>query len=340
MSHLGPVAVASVATTSMEGMTARVRPLAGPQAPAPETAAPARSYAMVALVLGCLFVGSSSALIKLSGASAGTAAFLRCAIAMVVFAPVLAIEWRRFGRPPGRMLTLSAGGGVLLGADYLMWTQSIVDIGAGIATVLIGVQVVVFPLLAWVFQDERVTRRFLILLPLMFVGLALTGGVIDADAAAPHPVRGALLGVAAGVCYAAFLFLTRPASALDRRMIFTPVGTTTLVAALGIGVVAGLGGAAGGIDLALSAKAWALLATVAVLGQAVSFVLIGYGLVRIPAGRAAAVMLLQPLGAVALGVVLVHERPTVTQWAGIVLTVVAVGLVTVTRRRRPDRRPA
>lgn len=328
MSQLGPVAASSVVTPSMEGMTARARPLTGTPSPAPEP-----SYATAALILGCLFVGSSSALIKLSGATAGTAAFLRCALALVVFAPLLAVEWRRFGLPPRRMLVLSAGGGVFLGADYLMWTQSIVDIGAGIATVLIGVQVVVFPFLAWLFQKEPVPTRFLVVLPLMFVGLALTGGVVDADAAAANPVRGALLGVAAGVCYAAFLFLNRPASALDRRMLFTPVGTTTCVAALGIGAVAGLGDVAGGIDLALSARAWVLLAMVAVLGQAVSFVLIGYGLVRLPAGRAAAVMLLQPLGAVALGMVALHERPTPAQWAGIVITVVAVALATVTRRR-------
>ena len=71
----------------MEGMTARARPLTGTPSRAPEP-----SYAMAALILGCLFVGSSSALIKLSGATAGTAAFLRCALALVVFAPLLVVS--------------------------------------------------------------------------------------------------------------------------------------------------------------------------------------------------------------------------------------------------------
>ncbi|MEN5075037.1 DMT family transporter [Isoptericola cucumis] len=296
----------------------------------PPVARSADSRALSTLVLGCLLVGASSTFIKLSGATADTAAFLRCALALVPFAPLMLLEWRRFARPPARMVRFGLAAGVLLGADYLMWTQSILDAGAGVATVLIGVQVVVFPLLARALDGERLTRRFLVALPVMIAGLGLTGGLLAADPTAPHPLRGAVLGTAAGVCYAGFLYLVRPASDADRRLIVTPTGLATASAAVVVGVVGVL---KGGIDLDLEPQGWLWLAAVALGGQALSFVLIGYGSVRLPAGRAAAVMLLQPVAAVVLGTLLLGEQPAGSQYVGMALTVAAIAVATTPGRR-------
>lgn len=295
--------------------------------------------AALTLVLGCLLVGASSTFITLSGATADTAAFLRCALALLVLVPLALLERRRYGRPPRRMLRYGALAGALLGVDYLMWTQSVLDAGAGVATVLIGIQVVAFPLLARVLGGEHVPRRFLLALPVMVVGLALTGGLLDADPGAPHPVRGTVLGIAAGICYAGFLYALRPASTADGRRVVTPTATATAAAAVVIGAVGTL---AGGIDLSLPPHAWGWLTAVALGGQVTAFLLIGYGSVRLPAGRAAALMLLQPVAAVVLGTLVLHERPTPTQYAGMLLTVAAIGLATVTVRRRgaQARRPA
>ncbi len=303
----------------------RTSPPVVPPGPVPVDSA----RAMLMLVLGCLLVGASSAFIKLSGATADTAAFLRCALALLLFAPLALLEWRRIARPPARMVRYGLAAGVLLGVDYLMWTQSILDAGAAVATVLIGVQVVVFPILARLFDGERLSRRFLVTLPVMLVGLGLTGGLLAADAGAPHPVRGAVLGTAAGVCYAGFLYLVRPASDADRRLIVTPTGLATASAAVVVGTVGVL---TGGIDLALEPHGWFWLAAVALGGQVLSFVLIGYGSTRLPAGRAAAVMLLQPVAAVVLGTLLLGERPAGSQFVGMALTVAAIAVATTTRR--------
>lgn len=287
--------------------------------------------ALPTLLLGCLLVGASSTFIKLSGTSADTAAFFRCALALLVFVPISLLEWRRYGRPQPRMVLFGLASGVLLGADYLMWTQSILDAGAAVATVLIGIQVLVFPMLVRIFLGERIQRRFLVALPVMSIGLGLTGGILNVDPHAPHPVRGAVLGIAAGICYAGYLFAIRPASRPDRRMIVTPVGFGTASAAAVIGIVGGVGH---GIDLRLDAHAWFWLIMVAVCGQALSFVMIGYGSVRLAAGRAAAAMLLQPLAAIVLGTLVLNEHPAPSQYVGMVVTVAAVAMATVSRRRR------
>ncbi|GAB3170996.1 DMT family transporter [Myceligenerans halotolerans] len=282
------------------------------------------------LVLGCALVGASSTFIKLSGATADTAAFLRCTLALPVLVPLAVPEWRRYGRPPARMIGLGALAGILLGLDYLMWTQSILDAGAAVATVLIGIQVVAFPVLARIFGGERLQRRFLVALPVMIVGLALTGGLLDADPGAPHPVRGTVLGITAGVCYAGFLYVIRPASNVDRRMVVTPISAATTAAAVVIGSVGAL---SGGIDLALTPHAWWWLTAVALGGQVLAFLLIGYSSVRLPAGRAAAIMLLQPVAAVVLGTLVLHEQPAAAQYTGMLLTVAAIAVATVVVRR-------
>lgn len=289
------------------------------------------SGALPALVAGCLLVGASSTFIKLSGASADTAAFLRCALALIVFIPVSLWEWRKHDRPPARMIGLGLAAGLFLGWDYTMWTQSILDSGAGVATVLIGIQVVAFPLLARLVLGERVHRRFLIALPVMIIGLGLTGGLAGADPHAPHPIRGAVLGVSAGIAYAGYLFLNRQGAAHDRRLIVTPVGFGALSAAAVIGAV---GLVRGDIDLDLVPHAWFWLAALALGGQVLSFVLIGYATLRLPSGRAAAVLLLQPTAAVVLGTLVLGERPDITQYAGMVITVAAVAAATLQLRRR------
>lgn len=138
-------------------------------------------------------------------------------------------------------------------------------------------------------------------------------------------MRGAILGISAGIAYAAYLFLNREGAALNRRLTVTPVGCGTTSAAA---LIAAVGLIRDDINLALSPQSWLWLGALALGGQVLAFVLIGYGTVRLPVGRAAAVMLLQPVAAVVLGTLVLRERPDITQYAGMVITVVAVATAT------------
>ena len=50
---------------------------------------------------------------------------------------------------------MAVGAGVFFAADLIMWHHSIDDVGAGLATVLANIQVVVVPLVAWAVLSER-----------------------------------------------------------------------------------------------------------------------------------------------------------------------------------------
>ena len=289
----------------------------------------------VALVIGAaLSLSLSSTFVKLSGTTASTAAFLRCAIALLALAPLAAYEWRRKGPLSRGACWGSAAAGLFLGVDYTMWTAGILDVGAGISTVLINVQVIVFPLLCLLFDGTRISRRFAACTPLMLAGLALAGGVVDADAGAPHPVRGTLLATAAGVAYSGYLYLNRRAGARSgTRHVMVPVAIATAAATVATGVI---GAGTGGVTLALPAYAWLWLAALALLGQVLSWLLLGAATPHLAPASAASLLLLQPVLAVGFGMLILGEAPTVVQLGGCAAVVAAVWLASTARLGRAE----
>nr|WP_277349016.1 EamA family transporter [Streptomyces sp. HNM0575] len=161
------------------------------------------------VVAGAACTSSSGMFIKLSEVNAGTAAFLRCALALVALAPMAYLECRRLGRRPARLLALDLAAGTLLGLDYVCWVQSIHDLGAGVATLLLNVQLIVFPLLARFLTGVRIARRFWPTASVLLAGLALAGGAVGRAEPGTDPVSGVLFGTVAGVAFAGYLFLIR-----------------------------------------------------------------------------------------------------------------------------------
>ena len=91
-------------------------------------------------------------------------------------------ELHRRGLIDSRSAWYGLAAGALLGIDYTMWTVSIFDVGAAIATVLVDVQVIAFPVLARLFSDTLIPRRFLMATPVMLLGIALAGQALDGGA--------------------------------------------------------------------------------------------------------------------------------------------------------------
>ena len=139
-------------------------------------------------------------------------------------------ERRRYGpRAPGQQrLALIAG--VFFAADLIFWHEAIDDVGAGLATVLGNLQVVIVPFAAWAVLHEPPGRRILAALPLVLLGIVLISGVLEADAYGDDPARGVLFGVLTGIAYAGFLLVLRHGNE-DLRRPAGPLCDATAVAA-------------------------------------------------------------------------------------------------------------
>ncbi|MFI8851997.1 DMT family transporter [Streptomyces sp. 891-h] len=263
-------------------------------------------------------ISASAMFVKLSGVNAGTAAFLRCALALVALVPLALAERRRLGPRPARARLFDLTAGALLGVDFVCWAQSIHDVGSSIATVLLNIQIAVFPLLALVVTRTRPGARYWRTLPLLLAGVALASGAIGHPEPGSSPVSGVLYGTAAGVAFAGYLFLTRLGGGAHT---VHPVCLSTLAAGITSGA---LGALWTGVDPAPGWGPLGWLAVMALFGQVLALVLMGPALARLAPVTSAALLLLQPVLALLLGVVFLGERPTPTQFAGCVLVVLAV----------------
>jgi len=283
-------------------------------------------------VLGALVIAFSAILVDLANVSPVAAALWRCAYALPVLGAVAWWEQRRYGPRSDRERSLAAAAGALFAVDIVVWHYAIEDVGAGLATVLGNLQVVIVPFVALAVLGERVPRSILLALPPVCLGVLFVSGALEDGAYGANPARGALLGVATGFAYAAFLLVQRQGS-MDLRRPGGALFDMSLVAAV---VSLALGFALGADDLAPAWPSAGWLITLALTSQVLGWWLITVSLPRLPAAMTSIILTIQPIGSVALGAALLSQEPSVLQLAGCAL--ILAGLVTATAGARARRR--
>ncbi|MEC3981318.1 DMT family transporter [Amycolatopsis sp. H20-H5] len=261
--------------------------------------------------LGSFCISLSSVFIKVSGTSGSTSAFWRCLFSLPVLAGLVWWERRRTGDGPRRKVLVPLLAGVGLGVDFVLWGEAISLVGAGIATVLLAVQVIIVPALAFLFLRERPSKRFLAAVPVLLGGIVLAGGFAGSHLSGSAPVAGAVAALIAGAGYAAYLLLIRLSSGpgTQKHSLFLATVSAGLVA-----VVFGL--PSGSLDFTPGWPAFGWLLALALIGQLCGWLLIAAALPRMSATVGATLMLLQPIGAVLLGVGLLGETPSALQLVG------------------------
>ncbi|HEU0025223.1 MAG TPA: DMT family transporter [Thermoleophilaceae bacterium] len=280
--------------------------------------------------LGALVIAFSGILVRLAEVSPSTAAVFRCAYALPALGLLAWYERRRYGPRTGRDRLLALGAGVLFAADLTFWHHSIEAVGAGLATVLANVQVVLVGLLAWAVLGERPESRALASIPIVFAGVVLISGVVGAGAYGEDPALGALYGMLTGLSYALFLLILRQGNS-DWRRPAGPLFDATLSGA----VFSVLGGfAVGDLDLVPDLEAQAWLVLLALSSQVLGWLLISVSLPRLPAVLTSILLMLQPVGAVFLAAVLLSEAPSAIQLLGVAVVIAGVAVATI-RPRSP-----
>ena len=289
----------------------------------------------VAGVAGALTIAFSAILVRLADVAPASAAFFRCAYAVPVLAWLAWREDRRLGPRNARDRRLAVPAGLFLAADLVLWHHAIQDVGAGLATVLANLQVVIIPFAAWAALGERVERRLLAALPLVCAGIVLISGVLETGAYGQHPLRGVVFGVGTGVTYAGYILVLRQGSA-DLRRPAGPLLDSTVVAALAA-LAAGV--ALGEAQLVPSWPAHGWLVLLALTSQVLGWMLIAVSLPRLPAAITSVTLTLQPIGSVLLGAGLLGESPSVLQLAGAACILAALVAVALGRRAAPAPTP-
>jgi drug/metabolite transporter (DMT)-like permease len=290
----------------------------------------------VAALGGAMCIAFSGIFYRYADVSPASAAFFRCLYGLPVLAFLAWLEHRRYGGLPTRAIRLSALAGVFFAADLLFWHHAIEVVGAGLATVLGNLQVVVVGIVAWLLFGERPARSVFVAVPIVLVGVVLISGVVGAGAYGANPGLGVILGVLTAIAYGGYLLAIRRGG-LDTRRPAGPVAISTFSTAL-VSLVAAV--PLGELQLTPSWPAHGWLLLYGLTSQSIGYVLISISLPRLPAVLTSILLLSQPVATVALAMILLGEAPSALQLLGVALVIggIAVATVPINRVARELRR--
>lgn len=257
-----------------------------------------------------------------------TGTLFRCLFGLPILALVAYAERRRFGPLPRATIGLAIVAGVFFAGDLTFWHHAIEAVGAGLATVLGNLQVLIVGIVAWAFLGERPSRATIVALPVVLVGVALISG-IGGGAYGRDPVLGVVLGVLTALCYAGYLLVIRRGGRDIRR----PAGPVAIATASTAVVAALIGLAAGDLDPAPSLESLGWLALLGVTAQSAGYLMISLSLPRLPAVVTSIILLAQPVATVLLSMWLLAEAPSGIQLAGVALVIGGIFYATVATSR-------
>lgn len=286
----------------------------------------------LAALIGALSIAFSGILYRYAEVSPSTGTVYRALFGLPLLALVAYAERRRFGPLPGRARRLAVLAGVFFAGDLLFWHHAIEFVGAGLATVLGNLQVIIVGIVAWLFLGERPSRTTLLALPVVLLGIVLISGAIGGDAYGKDPALGVVLGIATAVCYSGYLLLIR-IGGRDPRRPAGPVAIATVAVALTASLVGALGG---DIDPVPAPASLFWLAMLGITSQSIGYLLISISLPRLPAVITSVILLAQPPTTVVLGIVLLAERPSLVQLVGVGLVLGGIAIATVPVARLRD----
>jgi drug/metabolite transporter (DMT)-like permease len=282
---------------------------------------------VVVTALGAMCIASSGILVRLADTGPVTVAFFRCLYALPVLGVIALIENRRFGPLPSKALRLSWIAGVFFATDLIFWHQAIDAVGAGLATVLGNLQVLIVGFAAWALLKERPHGALLAAIPIVLVGVVLISGLLG-DPYGKDPTLGVVFGVATSIAYAGFILVLRQGAGNLERVagpLFHATLSSTIVA-LAYGMVTA------SIEWNPGWPSHGWLITLALSAQVVGWLLISHSLPRLPAAITSVLLLLQPVGSMVLARLVLDERPSIEQLVGAAL--ILAGVVVATARHR------
>ncbi len=264
--------------------------------------------------------------------SPSTGTVYRALFGLPLLALVAYAERRRFGPLPRRTIRLAAIAGIFFAGDLTFWHHAIEYVGAGLATVLGNLQVLVVGVVAWLVFGERPSRSMLLALPVVLTGVVLISGVIGIGAYGSDPALGVILGIATALCYAGYLLIIRLGGRDPRR----PAGPVA-IATVATAAVAMVGGfAVGDLDMTPPLESLFWLALLGLTSQSLGYLFISISLPRLPAMVTSMILLVQPVLTVGLSMILLGERPSVAQLSGVALVIGGIAVATIPLARVRD----
>lgn len=235
---------------------------------------------------------------------------------------------RRHAHPARRILVAAlALGAFQLGGAYALF-EGFERAPVGLVVLLFYVYPLIVTAGAALFLGEGFGRRRAVVLALGMTGVALTVGIPESAS-----VAGIGLGLAAGVCTAGVILSSRHLMASHA---LSPVYLSALMFTSPM-LVLGPVAAARGIDLELSAAAWAAATGAVFISAAIPIAMFYTGVKLVGAGTASLLGIGEPFAGVLLAYAVLGESLSAPQLVGGALIIAAVTLLSLQAIRSAPR---
>ncbi|HEX6702626.1 MAG TPA: DMT family transporter [Gaiellaceae bacterium] len=283
---------------------------------------------VLAALVGAFCIAFSGILFRVAHVSPSTGAFFRCLWALPPLWWLARREDRRYGPRSRRARLFAAAAGTFFAVDLVAWHHAVEEVGAGLATVLGNLQVVLVGPIAWLLLSERLRARTLLAIPISLGGVVLISGAVGSGAYGRNPGLGVFYGIVTALAYTGFLLTLRRGSA-DLRRVAGPLCDATIVAAIGSAL---LGVAFRDLDLTPSLRAQGWLVLLALSSQALGWLVIAVSLPRLPAALTSVLLTLQPVLSVLFAAAILGEAPSALQLLGVAGVLAALLVASAGRR--------
>lgn len=276
---------------------------------------------MTGLILGAIIISFSSVMVKVAGAPPDVTGFYRLFGGGIGMGLILWQMGKLHTMTP-RVWKWSLLAAVFFMADMYFWHRSIGFVGVGLATMLGNFQVIVLAVVSIIVMREKVTRAYLLSIPMALIGLYLMVG-ISWDTFTPNFKTGVIYGLLTALAYGLYLLSLK--YSLNKSNV-DPFALACAVALSSGLLLGGLSVAQGESFIIRDTQAILALAALALICQACGWFLITRGIQLVRTSLVGLVLLLQPTLSYLWDILFFDKQTSPVELAGVCLALTAIYL--------------
>ena len=286
-----------------------------------------RNAGILATTAGVTIWGASSIMVKsIDGIDATGISFHRLVLGAAL---LVVVHLGRGGRISWQTLRISAAGGVAFGLDIVLFFSALRETSVANATVIGALQPILLAPIGVRLFGEHLARRTVGWSVVAVGGTAVV--VLGATGVPEWSLRGDLLAVGALASWTAYFVASKQARRhLGTLEYFTGLSIVACIVVVPYALAVGA-------DLSPAGTGdWVTIVVVTVFSGALGHVLLNWSHEHVPLQVISLLTLLVPVVATAGAVVILGERVTAVQWAGMAVVLASLAVVV---RERPAAEP-
>lgn len=289
--------------------------------------------ATIGLTAGCIIFGLGSLIVAHVDIGGWAMSFWRLAISGVIFALLALFTGQRMPRAR-RAVAYGLLSGVFLGFDLALWHESIYAVGPGISTLLNSLQVFFLAAIGFLYFSERQSILQLLSLCLAMLGVAM---IASPEFAQNNDATwGFVAGIVSGAMLAASMTFIRKVHETEPTSIFALMQLISIGGALAMLVPMFI------FDRNnMLPSTWSELGWIFVYGavmQCFAWGLIAYSIPKLSLALTGLLLLTEPIAALVIDYSWLNKPINTLQWAGALLTMLAIYLGSLKPKQRALRR--